>query len=259
MNDSDTKVLSKVAMFRSIRDMQGYRIYATDGEIGDLGDFLFDDEKWVLRHFVVDMNGREVLLSPIAFAGANWDARIMNVNLTLEQIQNSPDIDTDLPISRKMETEYYDFYGWPYYWGGVYTSAGGIYPYQAGVMGAVALEPEDKLPEQKEFTDDEIHLRSADEVIGYHVEAMDGGIGKVVDFIINDADFGVQFVVIDTEPLWFGGKVLLPTDRINSVSWPGRIITLNAARDEVKAAPNWDHAKPVCREYADCIQQHYKK
>lgn len=259
MDESDIRTPAREALFRSMRDMRGYRIYAIDGAIGEIEDFLFDDEKWVLRHFVVKMDNREVLLSPLAFAGANWDARIMNVNLTLEQVMNSPDIDTDLPISRKDEAEYYDFYGWPYYWGSIYTTGGGPYPFQAGILGTPVSSTNEQKTEPKEFSKDEIHLRSVDEVIGYHVEAADGHIGRVEDFIMHDAEFHIQFVVIDTTPWWFGGKVIFPTNRIMDVSWPGGLITLDATRHEVKEAPDWDHAKPVCSTYAECIHEHYKK
>ena len=258
MSITDIKAPEREALLRSVRDMRGYKIFATDGAIGEVEDLLFDDEKWVVRHFVVSTYQREVLLSPISFSGADWDARIMHVNLTLEQIRNSPDIDTDLPISRKAESEYYDFFGWPYYWGGVYTTPGGIYPISAGLMGTPVRNVEEEAPEPREFTPDEIHLRSADEVMGHHVDASDGSIGRVEDFIIHDEHFHVQYVVIDTSPWWFGGKILFPTDRILTVSWPGRLITLDASRSEVKAAPHWDHAKPVCKTYAGCINEHYK-
>ena len=261
MRECDIKASEKDVMLRSIRDMRDYTVYANDDEVGKLADILFDDEKWVVRHFVVDMDDREVLLSPIAFAAADWHARILKMNLTIEQIDNSPDINTDLPISRQSEKDYYDFYGWPYYWGGIYSWGTGMYPYQAGIMGVTIQEGEEpavELEAETEVEKVETHLRSADEVIGYHVEAMDGSIGKVEDFIIDDACFDIKFVAIDTSILWFGKKVLLPPQRIIAVEWPERKIILDATKDEVNAAPVWDPSKPVTPAYATELQNHYK-
>jgi len=253
MKESGVKVSTKQdALLRSVQDMVGYRVFATDGELGEVRDIYFDDEKWVVRHLVVDIGERAVLLSPIAFKEANWDARVMNVSLSLEQIKNSPDIDTDQPISRQMEAKYYDHHGWPYYWGGMFPWGGGMFPYAVAVMSE---QPDEK---KVEPTESETHLRSANAITGYSVEATDGGIGNVEDFIINDARFDVRFVVIDTTPWWFGGKVLLPVEHIKDVDWQQRRMTLDTTQAEVKKAPHWDHAKPVNITYAESVQNHYK-
>src|SRR5215470_11511365 len=107
-------------MLHNIGDLKGYSISATDGEIGQVEDFYFDDEKWVIRYLVVDtgkwLPGRKVLISLIALGSADRDGQKITVTLNKRQIENSPSIDVDKPVSRQYETSYYDYYGYPYYW-----------------------------------------------------------------------------------------------------------------------------------------------
>src|SRR5215203_5588313 len=98
-------------MLHKISDLKGYTISATDGEIGEVQDFYFDDDDWTIRYLVIDtgkwLPGRKVLISPISMGKANRDRQSIAINLTKEQIENSPGIDTDKPVSRQYETSYY--------------------------------------------------------------------------------------------------------------------------------------------------------
>ena len=40
-------------MLRSSKDLEGYTVTATDGEVGSVVNFLLDDEHWVVRYLVV--------------------------------------------------------------------------------------------------------------------------------------------------------------------------------------------------------------
>jgi hypothetical protein len=106
-------------MLRTVKDLQGYAIRATDGVIGEVADFFFDDEDWVIRYLVVDagtwLRGRHVLISPVAIGHPDWMAQLLPVSITKDQVKNSPDIDTRKPVSRQHETEYLDYYGYPFY------------------------------------------------------------------------------------------------------------------------------------------------
>ena len=109
-------------MLRSMKDLEDYAIRATDGDIGHVKDFYFDDDTWVVRYLVVEtgswLSGRKVLISPIAIGEPDWTARALPVSITKEQVKNSPDLDTDEPVSRQHERQYLEYYGYPYYWGG---------------------------------------------------------------------------------------------------------------------------------------------
>jgi hypothetical protein len=104
-------------MLRSMSDLEDYAIQATDGPIGRIRDFYFDDAAWVIRYLVVESGGwlssRKVLISPIAIGRPNWTDKILPVSITKQQVRNSPDIDADKPVSRQHEIEYFEYYNYP--------------------------------------------------------------------------------------------------------------------------------------------------
>ena len=119
-------------MLRNSAHLKGFTIRATDGELGTVDQFYFDDETWAIRYLVVEtggwLGGRQVLISPISVVHADWEAERLDVALTKKQVENSPNIDTHQPVSRQHEAEYYGYYGYPYYWGGPYLWGPAFYP-----------------------------------------------------------------------------------------------------------------------------------
>ncbi|MDQ6659973.1 MAG: PRC-barrel domain-containing protein [Chloroflexota bacterium] len=257
-------------MLRSINDLQGCEIRATDGEIGSVDQFFFDDETWTVRYLVVDTGhwipGRQVLISPIALDETDWDTKALNVSLTREQIKNSPGIDTDKSVSRQHEAEYSDYYGYPYYWGG--GGLWGLGPYPAGLMtmaypdrvgvatgyaAAPARQPETARREQQ----GDPHLRTTQAVIGYYIEAQDGEIGHVEDFLIDDETWAIRYMVIDTVNWWPGKKVVVAPQWIERVSWEESKVYVDLTRESIKGAPEFDATALVNREYEKSLYDHY--
>ena len=109
-------------MLRQAKDLNDYKLGARDGEIGKVKEFYFDDQSWAVRYLVTDtggwLSGRRVLISPYALGPARKNDEIIPVDLTRKQIENSPSLLTDKPVSRQYEMQYYPYYGWPGYWGG---------------------------------------------------------------------------------------------------------------------------------------------
>jgi len=104
-------------MKRSINSLLGYTIKGTDGEIGKVEEFYFDDRTSTIRYMIVRTGGwfseKKVLISPEVFQKAEWETETLSVNLTLEKIKNSPDIDTDEPVSRQQEELMRGYYSCP--------------------------------------------------------------------------------------------------------------------------------------------------
>ncbi len=117
-------------MQQSISSMIGYAIRATDGDLGKVDEFYFDDETWTIRYIVVEtgnwLSGRKVLISPVAFGKPELESRTISVNLTRAQVSSSPDIDTERPIYRQHEAELHEYYQWP--WRGGYGGTFGTTP-----------------------------------------------------------------------------------------------------------------------------------
>lgn len=255
-------------MLRSVNDLQDRGIRATDGDIGSVNQFFFDDDRWTIRYLVVDtgkwLPGRQVLISPIALSDTDWVAEVLNVSLTKEQVKNSPDIDTDKPVSRQHEAEYFNYYGYPYYWyggglwgAGAYPRPGTMgYPDRVGVAtgyGGTATELQRASAEEQ----GDPNLRSTKEVIGYYIEAKDGDIGHVEDFIIDDQSWAIRYMVVDTVNWWPGKKVVVAPQWIKRVSWAQSRVYVDLARDSIKNAPEYDPSAIVNRDYESKLYDYY--
>jgi sporulation protein YlmC with PRC-barrel domain len=193
----------------------GYAISASDGKIGKISDFFFDDTNWLVRWLVVDtgnwLSGRKVLLPTSAMDHLDTDKEECSIKLTKKQIEESPTVDTDQPVSRQMETDVYGYYGYSPYWNSGYGMTGGAgmaggYGYMGGMGGAMPVSSASKQREEEMIlarkNSGDVHLRSVEEVTGYHINATDGEIGHVEDVIIQDADWGIHYLVIDTKNWW---------------------------------------------------------
>jgi hypothetical protein len=242
---------SATRSLRSLKSLEGYRIAATDGQIGRIRDFFLDDEYWILRYAVVDtgnwLPGRKVLLSPGVLLTADWRERVFNVALTREQVKTSPDIDTDKPVSRQREIELHTHYGWPFYWtGGTWPEPLPIIPPVERKQTHIPKEPGDS------------HLRSAHEMIGYAIQADDGEIGFVDDFIAEEETWVIRYLVVSTHKWLPGRKVLIsPQWLVGPISWSARTVKLFMTRASVRNSPEYDPATAVNREYETTLYDYY--
>lgn len=238
-------------MLRNASAIKGYAIAATDGRLGTVSDFLFDDASWLVRWLVVDtgkwLSGRKVLLPPSVLGHIDPNGNEFAVSLTMQQVKDSPDIDTERPVSRQIETNIYDFYGWSPYWGGTGFLMGGYGGYGYGYGGgAIAPLPspgsmrraEDIAAAQQ--SDDDPHLRSVEAVTGYHIHASDGEIGYVEDFLLQDTDWSIHNLVVDTTNWWPGKKVLIAPRSIQEIDWTDNLVNLKIDREKVKNSPAYD-------------------
>ncbi len=259
-------------MLRDTNDLKGYGIHATDGDIGQVIDCFFDDEAWTVRYLVVDTGGwlfgRKVLISPISMSPPNWQEKAIPVSITKKQVEDSPDIDTEMPVSRQHESRYLGFYGYPSYWGGTGPWAGGAFP---GMMmpGYAGLEsPPVTLSQQADLDlaraeeerlhhKDDIHLRSCKEVKDYHIHATDGEIGHVAGFLLDDATWAIRYIVVDTSNWWLGHQVLIAPTWINEIRWLDRTVTINLSRQAIKEAAPYDMTVELSRTHEVAIYNHY--
>jgi hypothetical protein len=238
-------------MLRHSSQIDGYAIGASDGPFGSITDFLFDDISWRIRWLVVDtgnfLTGRKVLLPPSALSYVNHIGHQLSVGLTRQQIKDSPDINTDEPVSGQWETDIYDYYGWnPYWYPGFYM---GGYGYGGGPFLSQGLNVRGRGKDFAHHSDGDRHLRSVREVTGYHINARDGEIGHVADFLIEDGDWSIRYLVVDTRNWWPGKKVLISPRSIESISLSTRTVNLDVDRQKVKDGPAYDGSQAIDRAY----------
>src|SRR5262249_29761452 len=245
--------------------LKGAAITATNGAIGEVRDVYFDDEGWTARYLVVKtgtwLSSREVLISPISIEKVDEVTSQVFVNLTTDQVKHSPDIDTQKPVSRQHETAFMDYYGYPYYWGGPYLWGETAFPATLAMPPAVesqiAAAATARQREAEQSYDK--HLRSVNEVNGYYIEATDGEIGHVDDFIIDDEDWAIRFIVVKTGGWLFGKKTLVSPRWIEGISWNESKMFVSLNKDRIASSPEYDESSPISREYEESLYRHYGK
>lgn len=240
-------------MLRSADGINGYTLAAVNGDLGSVQDLLFDDERWATRYLVADTGewwpGEMVLISPVAIEKPSWAERRLHVALTKEQVKNSPKAALDKPISRQHEMDYFNYYGWPYYWGGM--GLWGFGPSPRDVGNAVAE------PHETSADESDTHLRSMNEIRRYHIQATDDEVGHVEDFIVDDETWKIRYMVADTRNWLPGKKVLVSPDWISDVNWVEQKVHVDLSRDAIKGGPEWDPSAPVNRNYEEQLYDYY--
>ena len=242
-------------MLRCLKDLERYKVSATDGDIGSVVDFLLDDEHWVVRYLVVEtgdlLNERQVLISPISFRQVDWSTRRFHLALTMDRVKNSPSVDVNKPVSRQHERDYYGYYGMPYYWGSSWFWGTGAYP---GLLAECEWhESQTELSDQSS----DCHLRSANEIRGYHIQGTDEAIGHVEDFIVDDETWAVRYLVIDTSNWWLGKRVLIAPHWATTVSWEQKNVCVELSRERIKNSPEWSARTAMNRDYETRLYKHY--
>ncbi|NDJ78516.1 MAG: PRC-barrel domain containing protein [Chloroflexi bacterium] len=241
-------------MLRSIDSLGGYTIRAKDGDIGQVDDFLFDDQSWAVRYLVVNTGnwlvGRKVIVLPAALETPDWETEMLTVNVSKGQIENSPPLAADQPVSRQKQAELHQYYGWPMYW-----TMGASSFFTAPGKTQLAESAVDAAEEDAAVSDP--HLRSAGEVTGYHIQATDGRIGQVEDFIVEDETWLIQYLVVDTHTWLPGRKVLVAPTWIEQINWELREVRVDLKRETIKHSPEFDPSAPVNREYEMRLYDYY--
>ncbi|HET6632197.1 MAG TPA: hypothetical protein VFG73_05755 [Rhodanobacteraceae bacterium] len=257
-------------MLLSVNQLLGRTLAGSDGEFGAIEDLYFGDEDWVLRYLAVHagnwLSGRSVLVSPFAFRpdalGATHDAPV-RVELTREQLADSPELDVRQGITRGYEQSYLSYFGYPTYWGGpgLWGLSGVPSVANAAPDGEyVPVSEEDRELHELLDEEDTSHLRSIKEVTGYHVEARDGRIGQIDDFIYDDADWAIRYLVLDTREWWPGGrKVLIGSDWVEDIDWSRRSLSVGIARGRVRESPEFTPRAPLSRDYEQRLHDYYQR
>jgi hypothetical protein len=226
-------------MLRSIKQLYGDKLGAFDGEIGHVKDFYFDDEYWAVRYVVAEtgswLTGRQVLLSPHSLGRLVQAGKVLRVNLTRLQIEQSPPIGAHAPVSRQYEEEYHRYYGWPYYWqGDALWGMSGV-PMMPLPAGPLPMEPAAANGAPSERAD--AHLRSTQAVNGYHIKSSDGMIGHVCDFMMDDQNWAIGQLVIKTGHRLSGREVQIPVNRVDRISYDESTVFVDLTSEAVEQSP----------------------
>lgn len=239
--------------------LTGLPIEATNGEVGEIKDAFFDDHLWAMRYLVVDagswLRGRKALISPVALKKIDWQRNLVQVGLTQQQVKESPDIDTDKPVSRQQEADLLDHYGYPYYWTG--PALGGTAGYPSNPPGP--LPPATHLPGRQGATPTDAHLRSTKEVTGYRLQTSNDSMVHVEDFLFDTVTWAIRYLVVDIRN-WLPDKhVVIPQQWITSVAWNDRVVNVDVTRRILQAAPDYESSIEFSSTHETDLFRHYHR
>ncbi|GAK53027.1 hypothetical protein U14_04286 [Candidatus Moduliflexus flocculans] len=245
-------------MQRNVKNLLRYDIQATDGELGKVNEFFFDAAAWIVRYLVAEtgdwLSNRKVLLSPAFLGSLGWESNRLYIKLTKEQVRNSPASDTDKPISRQHEIELSQYYAWPTYWGSEISSD--TTPGMAPTIPAVdASAPGHRIPSPE--WQNGLHLRSTRHVIGCQIQAIDGNIGHVDDFILDDKSWEIRYLVVNTRHWLLGPKVLLAPRWLKKIDWAMSKVFVESKRESIKNSPPYDPSKGINTDYEGKLYDYY--
>jgi hypothetical protein len=241
-------------MLFAVSGLMGCAVKASDGEVGAVKDFLFDDQTWKIRWMAVEagpwLPGRRVVfIHPSAIAPLTLPPKptlpmmrpgetlSLNVNLTRGQIEAGPHAHVDDPVSRDMEALLYDYYGWDPYWGASHFGAAIVSNTESEIVGDGARRAAEAQTPPLDGAD---HLHSVAEFKGYTVHALDGDIGHVENLFADDANWDIRYLVIATRNWWPGKIVQLSPYAVKDIDWFAEHVNMNVTRDRVRSAPAWD-------------------
>ena len=243
-------------------DTTGYDVQASDGTLGTVSDLLFDDASWTVRWLVVETGNwwadHRVLIPASALGHPDTTARTFPVNLTTAQVKGSPDVDTHRPVSRQFESSAYDYYGFSPYWGTDLYMGG--FAYWGGMVPIAPLLETERREDQiarMQGQNDDPNLRSMAEISGYHIHATDGEIGHLSDVLIEDSDWTLRYLIVNTSNWWQGKEVLISPRSTESIRWTEHLIYLGVNRDRVRTSPEYDSSRPITTAFDTEMATHY--
>ncbi|MFO1141814.1 MAG: PRC-barrel domain-containing protein [Amaricoccus sp.] len=211
-----------------------FELQATDGPIGAIRDCLFDAGNWTVRWFVIDtgnwLPGRNVLIAPAHIDARETDRLELRLDITRDQVRASPPFDDDEPVSREYEEEIVAHYGWQGYWTGI---------------GHPAPAPGER------------GVRSADALVGCHIQARDGRIGHVDDVLIDPDGWVVRYLVVDTRDWWPGKLVLLVPQALKGTEAAERTLEVDLTREQVRNGPAFDPEQTIDRAIEEQFLGYY--
>lgn len=215
----------------SVEETYGKKLGASDGEIGHVKDFYFDDQTWTLRYLVADtggwLEGCWVLISPHSLGHLDREGKVLPVNLTRKKIEESPSTYEHEPVTRQQEEEYYRHYGYPYY--------AQSWPLWGLASYPVIVPPPPETDKENNKMDS--HLRSTRAVAGYSIEASDGVIGQVTDFMFDGRTWLIREIVVECGHWYSGNKITIPTGNVSRIKYEDSAIYVDSTKSAfMKAA-----------------------
>jgi hypothetical protein len=254
-------------MLNSLAKYHGADVIAVDGEVGMVARFLVDLNQWVVRYIVVNtgnwLAGHEVLISPWSLAAGTKTGPDITLSLSRDQVKNSPAYDATQALTREHEHALLGYYGYPLYWSGpmlwgpVPAAAAGAAP---DVLSGRAEGVEPPIGTTSALMDSDVSgLADTREVFGTHLQAADGEIGHVDDFLVEPDTWRIRYLIVDTNNWWIGKHVLIAPEWIEQFEWPDHRLHVSVDRASIQEAPEYDANSVLSRDDEVALYRHYRR
>ncbi len=245
-------------MLRTLSSLYRYTLWTREGELGDIADIYFEDDTWVIRYLVVDLNrwltGRKVLIPPSIADRPKDEAGQIPVAMTRESVRTSPDFSSEEPVSRQLEDQLHSFFGWQPYWSGE-TEGGVVSPRMPEGDEMTGDRQADSVPGDAPRGDP--HLRSARDISGYKVQAVRQPVGTLTDLLIDDESWMVRYLVIDVGRPDTTRQVVVAADTVETVDWRQFAVYLELERESVERAPAFETAPVLPEDLERQLERHF--
>jgi uncharacterized protein YrrD len=254
-------------MFVSEEGLRNLHVDALDGYFGKIDEFYFEEKSWAVRYIIIIygfLHHVRKMISPSVIE--NMSTERIAVKLNIEQIKNSPDIDTQKPVSRELEEKIHKYYGWPNYWTyppytntygtALYPGFGLSYPYSMPLY-----RDRDKIHEEmnKDIKNIQSNLRSTKELIGYSAKSRNQYIGRIKDYLVDDKSWALRYTIIDTDSFLSGKKIIIASHWAIDIDWFSKTIFFDIDEQVIKNGPSYENSMVLDRDFESRIFDYYNK
>ena len=225
-------------MLMSLKKLIGYKVFAIDGQFGQVSDCLISEKDKVVRYLVIDPQkwnplSQKVLVSSVSIFYVNVDSKELHLSITQEQVKSSPGVEEYETVSRHFEAELYRRYGYGYYWMG--TDLWGV------SSDPTLLKLPEQQPDSLESTEQQIDLRSTNEVTGYRCECADGSEHGFYDFVVNTKNWSLPYCVVDVDSALLNNNLaVVKNTAIKAFSWQEQKVAITLNKHQLSANPHFD-------------------
>lgn len=246
-------------MLEKAKIIKNYKLKCLDGEIGKVKDFYFDDETWTIKYLVINTGnwliGRKVLISPQSIKSMSKDDESFVINLTKSQIENSPILESDKFVSKDYLKKFHIYYEFPIY------SKGAWYGEDWKSPPHMPSDAERKkfIQNIEDESEWDPHLRSMKTVSGYYIQATDGEIGHLDDFIFDAETWKINYLEIDTKNWLPGRRFIISPEWIDHVGWDDSTVFVNHSTDEIEHSPEYTSETVLDLDFEKKLHDHYNR
>lgn len=241
-------------MLITAKALKGYKLQCTDGDIGTVKEFVFDDRDWTIRYLAIEtgtwLMDRQVLISLQSLTGVDEKTKVFTANLTKKQVEDSPPLFKEIAVTRPYEDLFHTYYRLPAYWNTTNTwlpvpdIMNDTAAYKEATQGDASLAPD---------------LHSTDNITGRRIHATDGEIGHIADFIIDDEKWIIRYLIVNLHNWLPGKKVLISSEWVDSVGSDESGVNVKVLREKVKQSPEYTDTCVLNRDYEEQLHRHYER